>query len=110
MFEVGKCYAQFCIDEQEEEYVFVDKVVEMTDYSISTLGITIDNDELDYEDSSWAGGLDENLYVEIPHTLFDELLSKMGGKSQVEDSELAKYYIATFRNLCRGYWRYFKDE
>lgn len=110
MFEDGKCYAQFCVDEQQEEYVFVEKVMKKTDYSISILDITIDNDGLYYESSTWIGGFDDNEYVEIPHTLLDELLSKLGGKWQVEDSELARHYIAIFGDLCRGNWRYFKDE
>lgn len=111
MVEIGKCYAQFCYG-YGEEFVFVEKILSFSKDSYGSLGITIDQEEFYIEDAGFAWPFDENEYVEIPVTLFDELYAVARKEQEVETQTpgLSQKYVTVFKEICMGKWRDIEEE
>ncbi len=104
MFEVGKCYAQFCVL-QDWEFVFVDRIDEMDEKFISMLGLSIDNNSIIQESQTWCLPFDDEHYVEIEKDLFEEVQAILGDNLEYANSEIATKYLLIFKRLCEGNFR-----
>ena len=109
MFEVGKCYAQYCYGFHKET-VYVMKVIDLSEDSISISHVTVDEMGFYSETATWDGGIYDKYYVEIPLSLFEELLSIVGMVGQIDNPDLSRPYVVKFKEICKGQWRDIENE
>lgn len=110
MFVEGKYYAQYCY-EKEESWVLVDRIDKILDDQLVVYSILIGEDYLTQESQSWSPGFDDDFYVEIDKSLFDELLSYFKNEKDYDyyNKEVSQKYIRLFKEICKGNWRTLDD-